>query len=208
MNDQLMPDKMSDIQLISMVLGPGADEAECARHALCLVSENMGIDMFNIVRELGPVALKRFVRVQAAVELGRRSILMKTISSGPNLSKPEDVLELMTPIYAGMEREVFYCLCLNTKNRLKKIVEVSLGSINASIVHPRELFREAVMLSTASVVVTHNHPSGDPTPSGADIQLTRRLSKAGDVLGIDVLDHVVIGGGGSYISMRDAGQMM
>jgi DNA repair protein RadC len=88
-----------------------------------------------------------------------------------------------------------------------RIIEVSVGSLNASIVHPRELFKDAVRASAASVVVVHNHPSGDPTPSGADIQLTRRLVKAGDVLGVDVLDHVIIGDGGAHASMRELGLM-
>ncbi len=87
------------------------------------------------------------------------------------------------------------------------MVEVSIGSLNASIVHPRELFKEAVKVSAASIVLVHNHPSGDPTPSGADVQLTRRLVKAGDVLGIEVLDHVVIGDGGEHSSLRDLGLM-
>ena len=87
------------------------------------------------------------------------------------------------------------------------MVEVSVGSLNASIVHPRELFKEAVRLSAAAVIVVHNHPSGDPTPSGADLQLTRRLVRAGDVLGIEVLDHVVIGDGGAHVSLREMGAM-
>jgi DNA repair protein RadC len=107
----------------------------------------------------------------------------------------------------GSDRERFWALALTTRNHLIKIIEVSVGSLNASIVHPRELFKEAVKVSAASVVVVHNHPSGDPTPSGADIQLTRRLVKAGDVLGIEVLDHVVIGDGGEHASLRDLGLM-
>jgi DNA repair protein RadC len=98
-------------------------------------------------------------------------------------------------------------IALNTKNRLIRMYEVSVGSLNATIVHPRELFKDAVRLSAASVVVVHNHPSGDPTPSAADIQLTRRLVKAGDVLGIDVLDHVVIGTAGEFSSLREMGLM-
>jgi DNA repair protein RadC len=106
-----------------------------------------------------------------------------------------------------MDREHFWALALNTKNQLLKTIEVSIGSLNASIVHPRELFKDAVRMSAASVVVVHNHPSGDPTPSGADTQLTRRLVRAGDVLGIEVLDHVVIGDGGAHSSMRELGLM-
>lgn len=113
----------------------------------------------------------------------------------------------MRPLFTGQEREHFYSICLDTKNRVKKVVEVSVGSLNASIVHPRELFHVAVAQGgIASLVITHNHPSGDPTPSGADIQLTRRLVKAGDVLGIEVLDHVVIGGD-EHASLRDLGLM-
>ena len=106
-----------------------------------------------------------------------------------------------------MDREQFWALVLDTKNRLIKDVPVSVGSLNASIVHPRELFRSAVRMSAASIVVAHNHPSGDPTPSGADIQLTRRLTRAGDVLGIELLDHVVIGDGGAWASLREMGLM-
>ena len=97
-------------------------------------------------------------------------------------------------------------LALNTKNHLLKVIEVSVGSLNASIVHPRELFREVIAVSAASVVVVHQHPSGDSAPSGADIQLTRRLVKAGDVLGVEVLDSVVIGND-EFSSLRDLGLM-
>jgi DNA repair protein RadC len=120
---------------------------------------------------------------------------------------PDDVVRICGPQLRGLDREHFWSLALNTKNQLLRVIEVSVGSLNASIVHPRELFKEAVRLSAASVVVVHNHPSGDPTPSAADVQLTRRLVKAGDVLGIEVLDHVVIGGPGEHASLRDLGLM-
>jgi DNA repair protein RadC len=127
--------------------------------------------------------------------------------SRPTITRPEDVVRLCGPQFRGSDREHFWALPLNTKNQLLRTIEVSVGSLNASIVHPRELFKECVKVSAASVVVVHNHPSGDPTPSGADIQLTRRLVKAGDVLGIEVLDHVVIGDGGAHASLRDLGLM-
>ena len=124
------------------------------------------------------------------------------------MSTPEDVAELMEQVFdvAHADREVFAAFGLNTKNKVIGAWVVSVGSLNASIVHPRELFKPAVMLSAASIVVAHNHPSGDPEPSGADIQLTRRLVKAGDVLGIEVLDHVVVGDEG-HVSLRDRGLM-
>ena len=132
------------------------------------------------------------------------------IADGPSyvISTPENVWELpvLRELMDQADREIFVCLHLSTKNRLISWEMVSIGSLNASIVHPRELFKGALLANAASVVVAHNHPSGDPTPSGADIQLTRRLGKAGDVLGIDVLDHVIFGEDG-VVSMRDLGLM-
>jgi DNA repair protein RadC len=145
-------------------------------------------------------------RVLACREMGRR-VGSARHDERPSVSTPEDVVRLCGPKLAGLDREHFSVLALNTKNRLIRMYEVSVGSLNATIVHPRELFKEAVRVSAASVVVVHNHPSGDPAPSGADIQLTRRLVKAGDVLGIEVLDHVVIGDGGEHASLRDLGLM-
>lgn len=152
---------------------------------------------------VGPAAA---ARVLACLEMSRRASAWRS-ERRPTISTPEDVVELCGAQLRGLDREHFWTLALNTKNQLLKMVEVSVGSLNASIVHPRELFKEAVKLSAASVVVLHNHPSGDPAPSGADVQLTRRLVKAGDVLGIEVLDHVVIGDGGEHSSLRDLGLM-
>lgn len=152
---------------------------------------------------VGPVTAARLL---ACLEMSRRAASWRS-SCRPTVSTPEDVVELCAAQFRGLDREHFWSLALNTKNRLLRMVEVSIGSLNASIVHPRELFKDAVRASAASVVIVHNHPSGDPTPSGADIQLTRRLVKAGDVLGIEVLDHVVIGDGGDHASLRDLGLM-
>lgn len=152
---------------------------------------------------MGPASAARLL---ACLEISRRAAVRKA-ESRPTISTPEDVVELCGTRLRGRDREHFLTLALNTKNRLLRIIEVSIGSLNASIVHPRELFKESVRLSAASVIVVHNHPSGDPTPSGADVQLTRRIVKAGDVLGIEVLDHVVIGCGGEHASLRDLGLM-
>jgi len=126
-----------------------------------------------------------------------------------SVNTPEEAASIVRDLFDfdHLDREQFVALALNTKNRVIGAWAVSVGSLNASIVHPRELFKQCVKVSAASVVVMHNHPSGDPTPSGADIQLTRRLVKAGDVLGIEVLDHVVIGDGGAHASLRDLGLM-
>ena len=105
------------------------------------------------------------------------------------------------------EKEHFWILGLNTKNVIQYTDLVSLGSLSASLVHPRETFRLAVMKATANIIIGHNHPSGDTKPSQEDILLTNRLAQAGEILGINVLDHVIIGSEGSYFSFRDNGMI-
>lgn len=123
-----------------------------------------------------------------------------------NISGPEDVARVCADLRAA-DREHFEILLLSTKNNLIGRVHVSTGSLNASLVHPRECLKPAVVANAAAVVVVHNHPSGDSTPSGADIQLCRRLTRAFETCGVDLLDSVVIGAGddGSVSSMRDLG---
>ncbi|MDA3936035.1 MAG: DNA repair protein RadC [Actinomycetota bacterium] len=201
-------DRLSDVELVACVLGRKTLDEACTRLATVLTTDGWmgGAPLAEVAREYGTVGPKSVARLEAAIELGRRTMAANAAREATTVSTPEDVVALMKPSLVGRGREIFICICLDTKNRVRKIVELSVGSLNASIVHPRELFKEAVMVSAASVVVCHQHPSGDPTPSGADIQLTRRLVKAGDVLGISVLDHVVIGGD-EHASLRDLGLM-
>lgn len=105
-----------------------------------------------------------------------------------------------------MQKEHFVCLFLNTKNHVIGQETLSMGSLNASIVHPREVFRAAIKCSSASIICAHNHPSGDPTPSPEDISLTARLLQAGEIIGIDVLDHLIIGDS-SFVSLKEKGHM-
>ena len=202
-------DKLSDAELIATILNKAGVDDACHRIAEYVlhprVSDSGYADLSN---DMGSVTANRMLyRIEAATELGRRVLLSSEMATAPRVADATEVHRIMAPRFVGFEREVFYALALNVKNDLKRITEVSVGSLNASIVHPRELFREAVRISAASVVMVHNHPSGDPTPSGADIALTRRMIKAGDVLGIEVLDHIVIGGGDAFVSMREAGLM-
>lgn len=123
-----------------------------------------------------------------------------------SVSTPEQVAAICHDMRAS-DRELFDVLCLSTKNMLLARVNVSIGSLNASIVHPREVYKPAIVANAASVVVVHNHPSGDPTPSGADLQLVRRLARAGEQLGIELLDAVILGGGDTQAttSLREMG---
>jgi len=201
-------DKVSDIELVATVMGISSQHEACGLIATAMTTEGWlsGTPLIEVVRECGSVGEKRIARLESAVELGRRALTARSARKGVTVSTPEDAVRVVGPMLAGRDKEHFLALALSTKNSLLKVIEVSVGSLNASIVHPRELFKECVMVSAASVVVCHQHPSGDPTPSGADIQLTRRLMKAGDVLGIELLDHIVIGGN-SHSSLRDLGLM-
>ncbi|OMC75067.1 hypothetical protein BK121_03375 [Paenibacillus odorifer] len=120
------------------------------------------------------------------------------------LRSPKDVFNLLEPDFRFANKEHFICLFLNTKNRLIFKEIISVGSLNAVIVHPREVFRAAIKRCSASLICAHNHPSGDPEPSFEDINLTKRLIAAGEIIGIEVLDHVIIGGNRFY-SLKENG---
>jgi DNA repair protein RadC len=199
-------DTLSDAALVGLLVSEGsqdAGQAVLSAHPIPDGFYRLTADELVRVPGVGPAGAARLL---ACVEMSRRAGSW-SYPERPVVSTPEDVVAVCGPRMRGLDREHFWMLALNTKNRLLRVVEVSVGSLNASIVHPRELYKEAVRLSAASVVVVHNHPSGDPTPSGADLQLTRRLVRAGEVLGIDLVDHVVIGDGGSFASVREMGAL-
>jgi DNA repair protein RadC len=197
-------DAVSDADLLGLLMcetRPGIGRAVLDAHPHPDGLWRVGADDLVALDGVGPARAARFL---ACLEFARRASAWPACER-PVVSTPEDVVALCSTQLRGLDREHFWALVLSTKNRLLRMVEVSVGSLNASIVHPRELFKEAVRMSAASVVVVHNHPSGDPTPSGADLQLTRRLAKAGEVLGIELLDHIVIGDGGAHVSLRHMG---
>lgn len=148
---------------------------------------------------------RRARALAAAFELGRRANSARVPRGAPLVSSL-DVYRQFRPVLRDARREIFLVALLDVKNRLLREVRISEGSLSASLVHPREAFAPAVREPAHGVVFVHNHPSGDPTPSDEDAQLTKRLSAAGDVLGIRVLDHVVIGDD-DYYSFADAGRM-
>lgn len=122
----------------------------------------------------------------------------------PCVRAPKDVYQLMRPRVKDADREHFFALFLNTKNVVVSVELVSIGSLNASIVHPREILKPAIAVSAASIILVHNHPTGDPTPSREDIEFTRRFAKCGDLIGIELLDHIVIGNG-HFHSLKEHG---
>jgi DNA repair protein RadC len=141
------------------------------------------------------------VRVAAAFELGRRAAERER-EPAPACGSAGEVFRLVEPRLAGLERERFLVLLLDGKHRLRRMEVVSEGTLTTSLVHPREVFRSAVREAAAAVIAVHNHPSGDPEPSPEDLEVTRRLRRAGRLLGVPLLDHVVIGAG-RFVSLRE-----
>jgi len=122
------------------------------------------------------------------------------------ISEPDDIRALLQRQLAFQDREVFVIVVLDARNQVIGVNTVSIGSVSASIVHPRETFRPAILMGASSIILAHCHPSGDPSPSKDDIELTRRLVSAGEILGIEVLDHIVIADG-QFLSLKEKGLM-
>lgn len=153
--------------------------------------------------EIHGIGKAKASQIAAVFELARR---LETYIEEPKqkVRSPRDVYALMYPKMREQKKEKFVTLYLDTKNQILKEEVVSVGSLNASIVHPREVFKSALIESSASVIMIHNHPSGDPSPSREDILVTEKLVEGGKLLGIDVLDHIIIGEG-RYVSLKDEG---
>lgn len=151
------------------------------------------------------IGAAKSVQIKAAVELGRR-ISSFNRREQTAITGPRDIKHLLMDEMRFLEKEHFKAVLLNIKNHVISIEDISVGSLNTSIVHPREVFKPAIRRSSASIILVHNHPSGDPTPSREDIEVTQRLVESGKILGISVLDHVIIGNG-SIVSLKEEGIM-
>jgi DNA repair protein RadC len=153
-----------------------------------LALARVGVDRLRHLAGVGPA---KAAQVVAAVELGRRT-LVRGAADRPRLTTPRELAAFLLPHYGTCVVEQFGIVMLDTKHRVIRVRIVSVGWLDSTIVHPREVFREAASASAAAVVLFHNHPSGDPTPSPEDLTLTTRMVSAGDVMGIIVLDHVIL----------------
>ena len=140
-------------------------------------------------------------QVLAALELGRRTVMPDAVERR-QFTAPRELARWLVPQFGAHSVEQFGVVLLDTKHRVMRTTVVTVGTLDASIVHPREIFREAAAAGAAAIVVFHNHPSGDPEPSDEDVQLTHRLIAAGVLMGIDVIDHVILGNV-RYCSMKE-----
>lgn len=194
-------------ELLAVVIG-GQDSPDSVATARRLLDSytnlgNLAAERYAVLGRVPGVGAERATRLLAAFELGLRAFGSPDIP-GLVIRRPEDVFPLLREEFRGLDRERFLALYLDTRHRVAAVETVSIGSLNASLVHPREVFKPAVAMSAAAVVVAHNHPSGDPRPSDDDLELTSRLDRCGDLLGIALLDHLVAGGE-EIISIREYG---
>jgi DNA repair protein RadC len=187
---------LGDAELIAMILGTGVRDHPASDVASALLRTTGGVVALAHAspRELAQitgVGMALATRIAAAFELGRRAV--ETEQHRETIGDPADVFRCVAPRLAGVAQEVFLVVGVDIRNGLLDIVEVARGTVIGVEVHPREVFRPLVRMAAAGGVLVHNHPSGDPTPSPEDVELTRRLREVGTILGIPIIDHVVIG---------------
>jgi len=202
-------DALSAQEILALILGRGIAGESVIVTAQRLLSQfgnlkgiaNASLEELSQVKGIG---LAKASQIKAAFELASRVEGYSEAGDKPLVKTPEEVVNLVRSRLKGKKKEYFLALLLNTRNQLIKVSEISVGSLDSNIVHPREVFKEAISASAASVIFVHNHPSGDPTPSEDDIKLTKRLAETGEIVGIDVLDHIITGDK-NYLSLKREG---
>ncbi|GAB7386554.1 DNA repair protein RadC [Bacillaceae bacterium] len=199
---------LSNAELLAILLRTGSNDESVLTLAHRILAETGGLrglieaslDELMNLKGVGPA---KAIQIKAALEMGNR-MMKATLGERYTIRSPKDAANYMMEELRYLTKEQFVCLFLNTKNQVIGQSTVFVGSLDSSIVHPREIFKEAIRRSSASIICLHNHPSGDPTPSREDIAVTRRLVEAGEIIGIEVLDHVIVGDG-RYTSLKEKG---
>lgn len=191
-------DALSDIELLAILLRTGSRKLSVLDLAQCILLEfdnsleALAQASVGELRKISGIGPAKAVEIHAALALARR-LRSRDGTDNPRIEGPENVADLMRETFRGQKQEQFYALYLDTKNRVLKKNVITIGLLDRSQVHAREVFRRAVRESCSRVVLVHNHPSGDPTPSSEDIACTAELVQAGKIIGIEVLDHIVMG---------------
>jgi DNA repair protein RadC len=199
---------LSNAELLAIILGTGNKKENIISLSTRIIKHSGGLNgILNSTLEdfmgICGIGKAKAARVMAAVELSKR---FKSYKDGGSckICGPEDAAMLVMEEMKGLKQEYLKVMMLNTKNVVMGIKNVFIGGLNSSMVHPREVFSYAIKKNSASIIVCHNHPSGDPSPSSEDIDVTCRLKKCGDLLGIQLVDHLIIGNG-TYVSLKEKG---
>lgn len=203
------PEALSNAELLAIMLNTGSKgETVTALSHRILMESGGGLrgllrrdfDSLMSIRGFGEA---KAIKLLASIELGKR-IAALTPEDRPQMKTPEDLATLLAPFLTALDHEELRVALLDTKHRVERVVTVYQGSVNAAQVRVAEVFKEAIRANAAAIAIAHNHPSGDPTPSAADISLTAELVKAADLLDIDLIDHLVVGDG-RWVSLRRMG---
>lgn len=198
---------LSNSELIAILIRTGSKKQSALELANILLSHhekgirflaNCTVEELSKIKGIGK---SKACQIIAAVELGNR-LSRSSLEIKKRIKSPKDVTDIFINDMRFLEKEHFKVVFLNTKNEIITFETISIGSLNASIVHPREVFNRAIKKSSASIILLHNHPSGNPEPSKEDVNITKRLTEAGHIIGIEVLDHIIIGDG-SYYSLKE-----
>ncbi|MFD0768187.1 DNA repair protein RadC [Bacillus sp. CGMCC 1.60114] len=201
---------LSNTELLAILLRTGSKEESVLTLANRILHHFDGLRMLKdaTIEEMTSihgVGMAKASQLIAAFELGRRMVRLE-YQNRYSIRNPEDCARYMMEEMRFLQQEHFVCLYLNTKNQVMHRQTVFIGSLNASIVHPREVFKEAFRRAAASIICLHNHPSGDPAPSQEDIEVTKRLVECGKIIGIEILDHIIIGDH-KFVSLKDKGHI-
>jgi DNA repair protein RadC len=204
------PASLSNHELIAILLRTGTKDESVLQLSNRLLTNFEGLRLLKDatleeMTEIKGIGQAKAIQILAAVEIGRR-ITNLNYTDRYVIRSPEDGANYVMNDMRFLSQEHFVCLYLNTKNQVIHKQTIFIGSLNASIVHPREVFREALKRSAASIICLHNHPSGDPSPSREDIEVTKRLVECGKMIGIDVLDHLIIGEN-KFVSLKEKGYL-
>jgi len=196
-------------EILALILGRGVSGESVMVTAQRLLSrfgslKGMADASVEELSQIKGIGIAKASQIKAAFEMANRLEGYAEVGDKPVVKTPDDVMGLVRGRLRGKKKEYFLALLLDTRGQLIKVSEISVGSLDTSIVHPREAFKEAISASAASVIFVHNHPSGDPEASEDDIKLTKRLAEVGEIVGIDVLDHIIIGDK-KYLSLKGKG---
>lgn len=196
---------LSDAELIAILLRTGTRGKSVIQLAQELIQKHQNLNQLTSqtidqLQKCSGIGKDKAATLISAFEIGRRSDFQKKWFSQKKVASPGDVAELFIPLLRDELKEKFFVICLNTSNKIIKYELISVGSLNSSVVHQREVFKAAIECSSANIILLHNHPSGNLEPSSDDIGLTRKLVEAGKVLDINVFDHLIIAGNG-YTSL-------
>lgn len=202
------PSYLSDSELIAVILGTGVRGCSALELAHQLLSVFGGLHGLassspSELATIGGIGQVKAARVSAALTLGQRLTQLEARQK-KTIGTPREAVSYLWADLRFLPKETFRCLVVDTKNQVIANELISVGTLNSSLVHPREVFRPVISRSGAGVILAHNHPSGDPTPSREDIELTKRLVDCGKLLGIQVLDHIIVGDN-TFVSLREKG---